>query len=77
MYGAAMDAGRAQQLAIWAAWTPARRLAALGRMTATVIALRDLRLARQHPHADAAEMRRLRIAATLAASPSQAWPSES
>ncbi len=64
-----MDAVRRQQFAIWARWTPAERLAAMGRMTATVLALRDQRLRRQHPQVDAAALRTLRIATTLAASP--------
>jgi len=49
--------------------TPAQRLRLMGRMTAQAIGCREVRLREPHPHADEAELRRLRIAATLASSP--------
>jgi|GEM_PF-2920894 len=57
------------QWQIWAAMTPAQRLRLMGRMTAQAIGCREVRLRELHPHADEAELRRLRIAATLASSP--------
>jgi hypothetical protein len=36
-----MDEARRRQWAIWNGWTPRQKLAAVGRMTATVLALRQ------------------------------------
>jgi len=55
---------------IHAAMTPAQRLRLMGRMTAQAIGGRDVRLRELHPQADEAQLRELRIAATLASSPS-------
>lgn len=65
---------RELQFGIWSRWTMARRLAAMGRMTATVLALRDRHLRELHPHATDEEFRRIRIQATLDASPTQRLP---
>lgn len=64
------DAAREQQWQVWAAMTPADRLRLMGRMTAQAIGCREARLRELHPHADEARLRELRIAATLASSPS-------
>ncbi len=61
---------RELQWQIWGAMTPAQRLRLMGRMTAQAIGCREARLRELHPDADEAELRRLRIAATLASSPS-------
>jgi hypothetical protein len=64
------EAAREQQWLIWAAMTPAQRLRLMGRMTAQAIGCREARLRELHPEADEARLRDLRIAATLASSPS-------
>ena len=60
---------REAQLAIWRSWTPARRLGVASALTAFALEQRDRNLRLAHPEATAAEMRRLRVAATLRASP--------
>ena len=65
-----VDHARAEQWRIWAAMTPAQRLRLMGRMTAQVIGCREARLRALNPQADEAQLRELRIAATLASSPS-------
>ncbi len=64
------DIAREQQWQVWAAMTPAQRLRLMGRMTAQAIGCREARLRQLHPDADEARLRELRIAATLASSPS-------
>ncbi len=66
-----MDDGLQRQYEIWATWTPAQRIHLMGRMSATVLAMRDWGLRQRHPDATAPEMRQLRIEATLAESPSR------
>ncbi len=61
---------REQQWQIWSAMTPAQRLRLMGRMTAQAIACREVRLREKYPQADDEQMRSLRVAETLAASPS-------
>ena len=65
-----VDLAREEQWRIWAAMTPAQRLRLMGRMTAQAIGCREVRLRELHPLADEAQLRALRIAATLASSPS-------
>jgi len=65
-----VTAARDEQWRIWAAMTPAQRLRLMGRLTAQAIACREQRLRELHPDADEARLRELRIAATLASSPS-------
>lgn len=65
---------RERQFEIWSRWTMAQRLAAMARMTATVLALRDRLLRELHPHATDEESRRIRIQATLDASPTLRLP---
>ena len=65
-----VEAAREQQWRIWAAMTPAQRLRLMGRMTAQAVGCRDARLRELHPEADETRLRALRIAATLASSPS-------
>jgi hypothetical protein len=50
--------------------TPAERLRLMGRLTAQAVGCREARLRELHPDADEARLRELRIAATLASSPS-------
>ncbi len=50
--------------------TPAQRLRLMGRMTAQAIGCREARLRELNPDVDEARLRELRIAATLASSPS-------
>lgn len=40
-----MDDGRRQQWLIWKSWNPRQKLAAVGRMTATVLALQQAGIA--------------------------------
>jgi hypothetical protein len=70
---ASVDEGRDQQFKLWSTWSPAQRLRVMGRMTATVLALRNDRLQREMPHATPDEIRQARIQATLASSPSHVW----
>lgn len=65
-----VDLARAEQWRIWAAMTPAQRLRLMGRMTAQAIGCREARLRELNPDVDEARLRELRIAATLASSPS-------
>ena len=67
-------AAREAQLAIWQAWSPARRLGIAGALTAFAIEQRDRHLRLAHPDATVAEMRRVRVAATLHASPTLNLP---
>jgi hypothetical protein len=67
-------AAREAQLAIWLGWTPARRLHAASELTSFALAQRDRWLRIRHPGASEDEMRRLRVEATLAASPTLNLP---
>ena len=66
------QASREKQMDILARMTPAQRLRLMGRLTASALACREACLREQHPEADETQLRRLRIAATLASSPSTA-----
>jgi hypothetical protein len=68
------DQAREMQMAIWRSWTPVQRLRALGRISSTVLALRDRCLRQAHADATEEEFRQLRIEATLASSPSRPLP---
>lgn len=63
---------RERQWVVLAGMTPAQRLRLMGRLTASALACREACLREQHPHADESRLRTLRIAATLASSPSRA-----
>ena len=60
-----MDDGRNRQLDVWRRMTPSQRLDQGARMTACVLAAWEARLLRQHPHADATELRIIRLAECL------------
>ena len=60
-----MDDGRNRQLDVWRRMTPSQRLDQGARMTACVLAAWEARLRRQHPNADAAELRAIRLAECL------------
>lgn len=64
------EAARERQWQVWSAMTPAERLRLMGRMTAQAVGCREARLRELHPEADETRLRELRIAATLASSPS-------
>jgi hypothetical protein len=65
-----MDEGRKYQLECWRSWTPDRRFRAAMAMTDLVLELRDRNLAIMHPEAGPEEIKKLRMEATLRASPS-------
>lgn len=65
-----LEAAREQQWKVWTSMTPAQRLRLMGRMTAQAIGCREARLRELHPDATESRLRELRIAATLASSPS-------
>ncbi len=62
-----MDEARQRQWRIWGGWTPRQKLAAVGRMSASVLALHDAGLALRHGTDDPARLRELRLAEVLRA----------
>lgn len=60
-----MDDGRRIQLDVWRRMTPAQRLEQGARMTACVLQAWEQRLRRQHPGADEAELRSIRVQEAL------------
>jgi hypothetical protein len=69
-----MDNGRSLQLAVWQRMTSAQRLEQGARMTACVLAAWESRLRRQHPQANAEEMRAVRLAECMKLSALRAAP---
>ena len=62
-----MDDSRQRQWMIWNAWTPREKLAAVGRMSASVLALHEVGLAMRLGTDDPARLREARLAEVLRA----------
>jgi hypothetical protein len=62
-----MDEARRRQWEIWSRWTPRQRLAAVGRMGASVLALHLKGLALRHGTDDPQRLRALRLAEVMQA----------
>lgn len=62
-----MDEARHRQWTIWNGWTPRQKLAAVGRMSASVLALHSAGLALRYGTSDPTRLRELRLAEMLRA----------
>jgi len=64
-YRSDMDEARSRQWLLWKTWTPRQKLAAVGRMTSTVLSLRAAGLSMRHNTTDPERLRALRLAEVM------------
>jgi len=60
-----MNEARSRQWLLWKTWTPRQKLAAVGRMTSSVLSLRAAGLALRHNTTDPERLRALRLAEVM------------